>query len=266
MPNRWVVDLEVYSKLSTVFSLWTCARNRFGFQLNDARFRINMNTHNVYFNQQRHVQQNYQRLAEAMGAEVKDSYPFPKFSAVDRKARPSFQYIALNNTCSDLSPERKMPIGLWIETLSWLLKNSEYQLLILGAPSDFTYQEKLLQEHFPKEERIHNVSGKLSFETYYETLHKECALLITIDSAPLHIGAKLGLPVLSLWGPTSPENLGHAGHLQRHCYLQVPCSPCVHHTEVLPCGGDNICMKHISLSSITSAYKSLIEEINSVPQ
>ncbi|HWZ22931.1 MAG TPA: hypothetical protein VNW06_09775, partial [Cytophagaceae bacterium] len=70
MQKVWVVDLEVYSKLTTVFSLWTFAINRFGFILNPVRFRINMNTHNVYFNQFVNVEENYARLVESMGASV----------------------------------------------------------------------------------------------------------------------------------------------------------------------------------------------------
>jgi ADP-heptose:LPS heptosyltransferase len=33
-------------------------------------------------------------------------------------------------------------------------------------------------------------------------------------------------------------------------YLSVPCSPCTHHTIVLPCGGDNFCMKNIQVEMV----------------
>ena len=48
MPNLWVLDMEVYSVLTTLFSAWTMARNRFGFQLNKVHFRNYLNTHNIF--------------------------------------------------------------------------------------------------------------------------------------------------------------------------------------------------------------------------
>jgi ADP-heptose:LPS heptosyltransferase len=49
LKKLWVVDLEVYSVLTTLFSAWTMAQNRFGFQLNKVHFRNYLNTHNSYF-------------------------------------------------------------------------------------------------------------------------------------------------------------------------------------------------------------------------
>jgi hypothetical protein len=76
----WVCNLEVYSKLTTIFSLWTCARNRFDFFFNEVSFRKNINTHPVYFNQFSLAHENYNRMAEALGAEIKKSFEFTQFS------------------------------------------------------------------------------------------------------------------------------------------------------------------------------------------
>ena len=67
MKKLWVVDLEVYSILTTILSAWTCAKNRFGFQLDKTNFRNYLNTHNTYFNQFVRVDINYKKLAESMG-------------------------------------------------------------------------------------------------------------------------------------------------------------------------------------------------------
>jgi ADP-heptose:LPS heptosyltransferase len=45
-----VIDLEVYSRLTSVFSLLTLARNRIGFFRESIHFRQGMYTHLVYFN------------------------------------------------------------------------------------------------------------------------------------------------------------------------------------------------------------------------
>ena len=59
----WVIDLEVYSKLTTVLALLTMARNRFGFYLSYVPFRRFLNTHNITFDQSVFLEDNYSYLA-----------------------------------------------------------------------------------------------------------------------------------------------------------------------------------------------------------
>ncbi|HSZ24528.1 MAG TPA: glycosyltransferase family 9 protein [Cytophagaceae bacterium] len=259
----WVADLEVYSKLTTVFALWTCARNRFGFILNTVRFRINMNTHNIYFNQFVNVEENYIRLAEAMGASVAENFYLDKYLPEGRRAEITYPYLAVNNTCSDLSLERKCPDPLLAEVCRWILQNTPYHLAFTGAPSDKDKINCFITDSFNEKERIRikNSAGIFSFEEYYDFLYHQCAAMLTIDSAPLHIAKKLSIPTLSLWGPTNPINLSKTDNRNFVYYLSKECSPCVHHTETLPCKGDNTCMKHMSKENITKQLQKLLENI-----
>lgn len=255
--SLWIADLEVYSKLTTIFMLWTCARNRFGFHLNPVRFRLSINTHNVFFNQFVHVNQNYEELAKAMGAESVVPVNFPGYP--ERKRTGSEKWIAINNTCSDLSKERKMPELLFKQVCEWILTNTDFNLAFTGAPSDFTPLENFIDKNLPAcKGRTKNIAGQLSFKDYYDFLYSECRLMVTIDSAPLHIARRLHLPTLSFWGPTNPENLSAQDPLHRKIYLKKHCSPCVHHTEVLPCGGDNVCMKDISIQQVAGEFNKLL--------
>ncbi len=263
MKKVWVADLEVYSKLTTVFSLWTCAINRFGFILNPVRFRINMNTHNVYFNQFVNVEENYIRLAETMGAKVTENFYLEKYLPSGRTGEINYPYIAINNTCSDLSLERKCPDKLLSAICKWILQNTSYKLVFTGAPVDREKIFQFINAHFSNAEmpRIKNIAGELAFEKYYDFLYHECAAMLTIDSAPLHIAKKLSVPTLSLWGPTNPVNLSRSDKRNFVYYLAKDCSPCVHHTETLPCGGDNICMKDMDKEIITSQFSKLLDNI-----
>ena len=263
MKKLWVVDLEVYSKLTTVFALWTFAINRFGFILNPVRFRINMNTHNIYFNQFVNVEENYIRLVEAMGAKVTENFYLEKYLPSGRIGEVSYPYIAINNTCSDLSIERKCPEKLLADCCRWILENTSYKLAFTGAPIDKGLIEIFLNNNFTAEEllRVKNIAGTFAFEVYYNFLYHECAAMLTIDSAPLHIAKKLGVPTLSLWGPTNPINLAKSDKRNFVYYLAKHCSPCVHHTEVLPCKGDNTCMKDMDKNIITTQLSKLLETI-----
>ena len=256
----WVVDLEVYSKLTTIFSLWTCAINRFGFIMKSVGFRFKLNTHNVYFNQFSLVEKNYQRIVHAMGCH--DIIPFHLQSANKREVE-NLHTLAINNTCSELSPERKMPNRQLAEVLQWFLDHTSYRLVLLGGPVDKDNNEEVLKDYFPNvsSDRLENLAGKISFEEYFIMLHKECRMLLTIDSGPLHIARLLGVPTLSLWGPTNPDARIEINELNRAIYLAVPCSPCAHQVTELPCHGNNFCIKNISIEQLTTEY-ALLEEAN----
>ena len=89
--------------------------------------------------------------------------------------------------------------------------------------------------------------------------------MVTIDSGPLHIARKLGLPTVSIWGPTNPASYMKipVAEENRHLfhYNKVACSPCVHHHEQLPCGGNNFCMKDVQAASIIEKISQLLEHL-----
>lgn len=256
MKKLWVMDLEVYSKLTTIFALWTCAINRFGFIMKSVGFRFRLNTHNIYFNQFSIVEKNYQRLVTAMGCTEIVSF---QLSTEDKRNAAHLTTIAINNTCSDLSIERKMPDAQLATVIKWLLDHTTYQLVLLGAPSDKPRNEQLIKTYFAQVEssRLKNLAGEISFADYFKMLYLDCRMMLTIDSGPLHIARLLGVPTLSLWGPTDPRAYIETGLIHRAIYLGVACSPCVHQVTELPCHGNNFCIKNISLEQIETEFRAL---------
>lgn len=256
-PKRWMIDLEVYSKLTSLFSLWTMSVNRFGFYFNDVSFRYNLNTHNVYFNNVVNVEENYKRMAEELGGVVDKTFTLPGYQP--RQSDAVFDYISINNTCSELSPERKLPADKLQFICTWLLEHTSYKIALMGTKSDFALHEEFINTYFPaQKERIENACGKFSLPDYFDFLYTKTKALITIDSAPLHIANKLNVPNLSIWGPTTPESRINDSALHKSIFLGVSCSPCAHQTDVLPCGGDNICMKQISNSVIAECLVQML--------
>lgn len=264
LKNRWVVDLEVYSKLTTIFSLWTMALNRFGFQLSKVHFRNYLNTHNCYFNQFCNVQDNYHSLVRLMGVTEFAEFRFPFLATTGRTGEITKKYISINNTCSELGGYlRKIPPVTLRDVCINIIEKTPYHIAFTGAPADFKDNEEFINQYLPQhKERINNIAGKFSFNEYYHFLHDECVMMLTIDSAPLFIAWKAGLPTVSVWGPTNPTHRLSKETMQsgRHPvhYLSVECSPCLHHTRVLPCGGNNFCMKNMEAASIFIQVQSVI--------
>jgi ADP-heptose:LPS heptosyltransferase len=276
----WVVDLEVYSKLTTVLALLTLARNRYGFYLPPVPFRKYLNTHNIAFDQSAFLGDNYRYMAGEMGGagwvevagrmgEERGRMATP-FSA-PREGERDKPYIILNNTCSGLANVRKLPDDTFAEICRWVLDHTSYRLALLGAPEDkepisrFIWNDPVL---FAKKDRVLNFAGAAGdFESYYRFLREKGVCLVTIDSGPLHIARKLGLPTISIWGPTNPANYlnvqPHEKHRHLSYYLGTPCSPCVHRHETLPCGGNNICMKNIPATAIIAKIEEVLYRLGS---
>ncbi|MBC7947157.1 MAG: hypothetical protein H7Y42_04705 [Chitinophagaceae bacterium] len=247
--GKWISNLEVYSKLTTIFSLWTCARNRFDFFFNEVSFRKNINTHPVYFNQFSLAHENYDRMANAMGATIERKFEMPGLP-IDQREHRSKKYIVINNTCSELARERLYPNQLLAQLCRELFTRYQAPILLSGTLGDRDDLERMIKETGLSDLPITNIAGQHSIESFIALLYNECRLLITVDSAPLHYAYRLGVPLVALWGPTHPVTRMIESTSSRAIYLAVRCSPCTHHTSVLPCGGDNICMKHMEVSLV----------------
>ena len=87
------------------------------------------------------------------------------------------------------------------------------------------------------------------------------ALVITVDSAPLHFGALMDRPTVGLFGPESPVLYGHERETTRMIYKGLPCSPCLAlydaKKSVLDCQ-DNQCLRQISVDEVMAAAGQLL--------
>jgi len=259
--RRWAVNLEVYSRLTTILSVWTFSRNRFGFYFSEVKFRHLLNTHHVYFNQMLLAYTNYEQMANAMNAVVSERFIIPLKNS-SSMPKNKIDFIAVNNNCSELAKERGLPPLTMVGVIKQLLMDYDYDVYLIGSKADHQPNEDLIKhnELAILRSRIKNIAGIYSFEDYLQVLQNGCKLMLTIDSAPLHIAYRLDLPTVSLWGPTNPITRVPAMFKHETIYLHPNCSPCVHHVNVLPCGGDNFCMKNITELSIVTAIKKEIHK------
>jgi ADP-heptose:LPS heptosyltransferase len=266
LKKLWVVDLEVYSKLTTVYALFTMARNRFGFHLQPVFFRKYLNTHNIPFKQSACLEDNYDHMARVITNS--NALPALELEHAARTGEWQKPYIILNNTCSSLAPVRKLPDETFAVICNWILTKTHYRIAFLGTANDKNDIEQFIDQqlpHWKQNGKLFNIAGALDFEAYYRFIADKGVCMVTIDSGPLHIARKLGLPTVSVWGPTNPASYIKipASQEKRHFYHynKVGCSPCVHHHEPLPCGGNNVCMKEIQAESIIEKLSQLLEHL-----
>jgi lipopolysaccharide heptosyltransferase II len=86
-------------------------------------------------------------------------------------------------------------------------------------------------------------------------LLKRANLLVTNDSAPMHLGCAVGTKVLALFGPTDPKKYGPIGEFDIVINKKLFCSPC----ETAVCKSNYECMTLITAEEVLGAAKMMIE-------
>jgi ADP-heptose:LPS heptosyltransferase len=89
--------------------------------------------------------------------------------------------------------------------------------------------------------KSHNLANRTGLRELAALLRR-ARLLITNDSAPLHLACAVGCKVLALFGPTDSEKYGPTGYSDRVIFKKLACSPC----ESALCKFDRECMRSIA--------------------
>jgi ADP-heptose:LPS heptosyltransferase len=244
-----VLDLEVYSRLSTVFTLLTCARNRLGFYLESAFWRRGLHTHLIFFNRFSGSYLFYEKLAELLGAKPASPEHCRQHLLAGLPARPASApapTVCVGAVCPEMGRERMLAPEHWRIVLA--REARELRIVFLGAASDRADAERILavlRAGHPQH-RYENRCGELALPESLAALAAADEFW-GIDSALLHYARLLRVRCRSWWGPTHPDTRLRpiAGLEERVEYRKVPCSPCIHLAETPPCGGNNVCIRNL---------------------
>jgi ADP-heptose:LPS heptosyltransferase len=249
-----VVDLEIHSRLTTVFSLLTCARNRVGFYTSNSFWRRRISTHLLFCNPANGIFESYDQVARLFGGTIPDPvacrWTFrAAIGAPAAAGGAATLQLALAPCCSDLSPERRLRTSEWLTILTRRLGQGgmgAVDLHLLGGRDDRPYLEELgaaIKGRWPAA-GVWNHAGEINLAESVRRV-SACHELFSIDSALLHYGRLLGVRTISFWGPTDPGSLlrPEPGAAEEVHYRKLSCSPCVHLTQQPPCGGNNLCMR-----------------------
>lgn len=107
--------------------------------------------------------------------------------------------------------------------------------------------------------RVHSAAGALSLRGSAALLRR-AAVLVTNDSAPLHLATAMGTPVVAIFGPTVPKfGFGPRGPRDRVVELEgLGCRPCsAHGPQVCPLGHHH-CMQQLSVEKVQAAVSAIL--------
>jgi ADP-heptose:LPS heptosyltransferase len=253
-----VIDLEVHSRLTTVFATMTMARNRVSFWLEDIFWRKGLASHLIFFNRSSASFHFYDRVAKLFGVPVASQAEcraaIERASANVQRSDGEAGQVCIGFACSDLGQERMLSAEQWALVFQEHLRREHRRFVFLGGRADRERAETILRLLRPRHPHLEfvNASGELSLAETAATILASPEFW-GIDSSLLHIARIGGLRCLSYWGPTDPTTRLRQGWVlhERVVYNKVACSPCVHTSELPPCRGDNRCIQSLFKRGVT---------------
>jgi heptosyltransferase-2 len=124
-------------------------------------------------------------------------------------------------------------------------------VVIIGGPEDRALGDAIAAA---APGRVHVAAGALSLRGSAAVVER-ALVLVTNDSAPLHLGSAVGTRTVAIFGPTIPGfGFGPRGAADRIVELNgLPCRPCsTHGPEVCPLGHHR-CMRDLSVDVVLAA-------------
>lgn len=249
------IDLEFFAKFSTIMAFLAGSPVRIGYFLRQM-WRGHLLTHQIYYNQNRHITEVFAALLEPLQADVSDfNMSVPLITGPDQRAAllllescgiaEDTPFIVLNVNVSDLSLERCWPLHFFLELARGLLKRVDARLVFIGAEGDQA-QVAQVMDGLDDRKYVANLAGKTSLGELMAIIRR-CRLFIGNDSGPLHLATALGIPTTSFFGPETPTLYGPQGQQHLVFYENIYCSPClnVFNAKTAPCAGNNVCMQSI---------------------
>jgi lipopolysaccharide heptosyltransferase II len=220
--------------------------------------------------QLQHQAEIYLDLARAIGLPI--DAPRMRFepTAEERQSvsQPNRRRIALftgggSNPGMDLTTKR-WPLARYRELACRLIYELDAQVLLIGGPGDTALNQELVEGLDGPQDAILNLTGKTSFGEMAAQL-EVCDLFIGNDSSPMHLAAAVNIPVIAIFGPTSPQEYGpyplddprHIA-LWRHptgqpCFFLGKMQTCINCT----------CMQAITVEDVWQAVQRLIPSTQS---
>ncbi|MDD5727714.1 MAG: glycosyltransferase family 9 protein [Victivallales bacterium] len=258
-----MIDLEVYSRLTAVFTFWIGASHRFGFYSNMAFLRKRIYTHLLFLNPIGGIYNFYHLLAETLQAPDVTPDEFSKWLAAGLPEQlpvtAASPYLAVAPFCSDLSRFREWRDDNWARFLSSFAAAHPGWTIYLVGGAENASAAAAIRDAAATPERIVNCCGRLALAESAKLI-QDAELFVSIDSAPLHLARLLSRRVLSLWGATSPEILlrEHSWLRETVIYARSICSPCVHMLDKMTCSPEANCMTAITPETVAAEAEKLL--------
>jgi ADP-heptose:LPS heptosyltransferase len=153
------------------------------------------------------------------------------------------------------------PMELMQQVVKQLSERENYWIFLMGGGKD----EKIALRPLCRDNKrvISMAEIKHGFLDEYALLGR-CDLMLTMDSANMHLASLMGLKAVTIWGATAPSCgfLGYGQDADSDIQLDLDCRPCAIYGERECRYGDYRCLTGIAPERIASHVATLVEAAN----
>lgn len=261
----WLVDLELYRSFGPVLAAYLKVSHSRGFAVPGAP-------------EKKHTVLAYRGKADpewkcfygVLGLPIPESAPHPLYSPArplpPRAKKPAAApwhapasqlsrpcRIGLVYGASGNWPQKKWPLESFIE-LGANLCHQGHELMLFGS-ADEKDEGEIILNALPSAQ---STVGQLDFAGLIKSL-AQCDLIVGNDTGTLHVAAAAGIPVITLFGPTSPAKWNAL--TSKALFLEaLPCRPCYYLSSMPECEHRN-CLRQLTPRHVTAAVLAELQTI-----
>ena len=159
------------------------------------------------------------------------------------------------NPGAEYGPAKRWPPERFIAAARQIQRETNCCWLIFGGSGDRDLAARIESEIQNTKLKVENLAGKTLLRELMALL-KLCRVLLTNDTGPMHLAAALGVPLVAIFGSTSPELTGPIlSNGSKILKSDVPCSPCF----LRECPIDFRCMNGIGVAQAVEAVLEAVD-------
>ncbi|MFA5260128.1 MAG: glycosyltransferase family 9 protein [Candidatus Omnitrophota bacterium] len=271
-----VIDMELFSRFSSILSFLSGARFRLGFGTftQEGLYRGTLRTHDVPYNPYQHIAQNYLALVYALKSPpgqipcVKENWrsrsvplTLPLIESAEgrktslfnilRRENPEIEHcrkkVVIHPGIHEALPLRQWPIENYLDLVEKLSSTPDVMIIyagVTGKERGSGVYDRL------KGPRTINLIGKTRIPDLID-LFNLSSLLISHDGGMIHIASLTQIPIIAIFGPETPALYGPLKENKTIFYTALSCSPCftAYNHRLSHCN-ENLCVRSISVDAV----------------
>lgn len=148
-------------------------------------------------------------------------------------------------------PTKNWPLSKFANLIDKLYYLYDSAFFIIGALQDRKYADELISKTTVTVENFCGMTNLMDLTALLESSD----LFITVDTGPLHIASTTKVPIVALYGSTTPIQWGPLNNCNVVLYQNLKCSPCSFLS--LDSCPEHTCMNSITVDMVTNAIESL---------
>lgn len=202
-----VLDFGPWCRLNALLTILSGAECAIGFRTGGQARHFGYDLA-VEHSSRVHEFENHRRLVRALG--VKASH-LPSLASAPVTSNPQSPLEQPYIVChlwpgGSAARQKEWPSARWVALIEHFARCA-YQVVLTGSPNQRDLNEKVISEvDEALRSCVHNAAGISLGESLIAL--NEARLVVSVDTGLVHMAAALDVPLVALYGPTSPERWG----------------------------------------------------------